>query len=68
MMRKGGDVAGAASLFFFGKNALNFNLFFRVLIPFHSSSNAPKNYFSTPVDNIKKKSIFARLKNLDYYP
>jgi len=27
-----------------------------------------KNYFSTPVDNVKKKSIFARLKKLDYYP
>jgi len=27
-----------------------------------------KKYFSTPLDNIQKKSIFARLKILDYYP
>ena len=27
-----------------------------------------KNKFSTAVENIKKNSIFARLKNLDYYP
>jgi len=67
MMRKGGDVAWAASLFY-GENTLSLNLFFRVLLPFQSSSAAPKKYFSTPVDNIKKKSIFARLKNLDYYP
>ena len=27
-----------------------------------------EKYFSTPLDNIQKKSIFARLKILDYYP
>jgi len=27
-----------------------------------------EKYFSTTLDNIKKKSIFARLKKLDYYP
>ncbi len=27
-----------------------------------------EKYFSTAVENIKKKSIFARLKKLDYYP
>jgi hypothetical protein len=42
-------------------------IIFSSLHLFISSSSLKKN-FSTPVDNIEKKSIFARLKNLDYYP